>query len=53
MKLFKGYKATLDTNFVDYTDKKEEAYLYEKKPDLYELMQLTLNKYIPRKENGE
>ena len=53
MKLFKGYKATSDTKFVEYIDKKEEAYLDGKDFEPDELMQVALNKYILRKENGE
>ena len=53
MKLFKGYKATSDTKFVEYIDKKEEAYLDGKDFEPDELMQVALNKYILRKEKGE
>ena len=50
LKLFKGYKATADTNFVEYMKKKEEAYLEGKGFDADELMQLALNKYTIRVE---
>ena len=53
MKLFKSYKATSDTKFVEYMDKKEKVYLDDKDFEPDELMQVSLNKYILRKENGE
>ena len=53
MELFKGYKATSDTKSVEYIDKKKEAYLDGKDFEPDELMQVALNKYILRKENGE
>ena len=53
IKLFQGYKACTDTNFVDYINKKEEDYLNGADVKSSSLMQLALNKYILRKENGE
>jgi len=53
MKLFQGYKACADTNFVDYINKKEDSYLEGVEIDAAYLMQLALNKYVLRKENGE
>ena len=53
MKIFKGYKAASDNNFVDYITKKEENYLEGTEYDSNELMQLSLNKYTTRKESSE
>ena len=53
MKLFQGYKACVDTNFVDYINKKEEDYLDGADVKSESLMQLVLNKYTLRKENSE
>ena len=53
MKIFKGYKAASDNNFVEYITKKEADFMEGKDYDADELMQLALNKYTMRKENGE
>ena len=55
LKLFQGYKAAADTNFVAYIQKKEEDYMDEQGKDIEPeaLMQLALNKFAQRKENGE
>ena len=53
MKLFKGYKVIIDTNFVKYIHKKEEVYLDGNDFGSEELMQLALNKYTLRMINGE
>ena len=53
MKIFKGYKAASDNNFVEYVFKKEEDFMEGMDYDADELMQLALNKYTMRKENGE
>ena len=53
MKLFQGCKACVYTNFEDYIKKKEEDYLDGAEVRSTSLMQLALNKYILRKENGE
>ena len=52
-RLFKGYRVTADTNFVEYIEKKEDAYLDWKDFDAEELMQIALNKYTLRMEIGE
>ena len=52
-RLFKGYRATADTKFVEYIEKKEAVYLDGKDFDAEELMQLALNKCTLRMENGE
>ena len=52
MKLCQGYKACTNTNFVDYINKKEEDFLDGVEVESASLMQLALNKYILRKENG-
>ena len=53
MKIFKSYKATSNTNFVDYIEKKEDAYLDGKDFDPDEVMQLVLNKYVFRRTSRE
>ena len=55
LKLFQGYKAAADTNFVAYIQKKEEDYMDEQGKDIEPeaLVQLALNKFAQRKENGE
>ena len=53
MKIFKGYKAASNNNFVEYITKKEEDFMEGKDFTADELMQLALNKYTMRKENGE
>ena len=53
MKLFQGYKACADTNHVDYINKREEDYLDGTEMASESLIQLTLNKYIFWKDNGE
>ena len=47
LKLFQGYKAAADTNFVAYIQKKEEDYMDEQDKDIEPeaLMQLALNKF--------
>ena len=52
LKLFKGYRATSDSKFVEYIEKKEEKYMDGKDIDEDLLMQLALNKYAIRKQNN-
>ena len=56
MLLFKGYKAASDSKFIEYIITKEERYLDDIKGDTLDweqLMKLSLNKFIIRRDNGE
>ena len=56
MLLFKGYKAASDSKFIEYISTKEERYLDDIKGDTLDweqLMQLSLNKFTMRRDNGE
>ena len=56
MLLFKGYKAASDLKFIEYISTKEERYLDDIKGDTLDweqLMQLSLNKFTMRRDNGE
>ena len=56
MLLFKGYKAAPESKFIDYISTKEERYLDDVKGDILDweqLMQLSLNKFTMRRDNGE
>ena len=49
--MFQGYKATIDSNFVECLNKKEEDYIDGIKDiEFKEIMQLALNKYIFNKK---
>ena len=51
LQLFKGYRATSDSKFFEYIEKKEEECMDGKDIDEDLLMQLALNKYVIRKQN--
>ena len=53
MKLFQGYKAASDSNFIDHINKKKDEYMNGINYIEFDvLIQLTLKNVI-RKENGE
>jgi len=53
LKLFTGYKAAEDSEFVEYIETKEEFYFDGNNLDADELMRLALNKYCMRKLNSD
>ena len=56
MLLFKGYKVVSDSKFIEYISTKEERDLDDIKGDTLDweqLMQLSLNKFTMRRDNGE
>ena len=52
LNLFKGYKATSNSKFVEYTEKKDEKYMDGEDIEDDYLVQLTLNKYTTHKQNN-
>ena len=53
LKLFTGYKAAEDSEFVEYIETKKEFYFDGNNLDADELMRLALSKYCMRKLNSD
>ena len=53
LRIFSGYRAAVDSKFIEYIEIKEEIFLDDEDKNEDKLMQLSLNKYTMRKQNQQ